>query len=172
MVWIEIALEKRIDWHSYGVDDKVILPPSGDIPSICKYPNGGLGITQTPTIAPSTYDTIDSNEDSDSDGANLLLLSTFPSAIRNKQIWAQKRARDGLQDSDAHTNQQGTMAERPPHATVSFSRHLDFEGLSTIERAVLSAQVQPSHASASNQADLIDITEGMEQVPTQSPLPL
>ena len=77
MVWTKIALEKRIDWRSYGVDARVTLPPSGDIPSTRKYPNGGLGIIRTATVAPPTYDTIDLSDDSDSDGANLPLLSTF-----------------------------------------------------------------------------------------------
>ena len=59
MIWAKIALEKRIDWRSYGVDTRVILLLNGDIPSTRKYPNGGLGITRTATVAPPTYDTTD-----------------------------------------------------------------------------------------------------------------
>ena len=88
MVWAEIALEKKIDWHSYGVDARVTLPPSGDIPRTCKYPNRGLGIIRTTIVAPSIYDTTYSSDDSGSDGANLPLLSTSPSTIRNRQIRA------------------------------------------------------------------------------------
>ena len=172
MVWAEIALEKRIDWRSYGVDARVTLPPSRDIPSTRKYPNGRLGITWTATVAPPTYDTTDSSKDSDSNGTNLPLLSTSPSAIRNRQIWAQKRARDGLQDLDAYANQQGTTAECPPRSIASSSHHLDFGGPSIAKRALLPTQVHSSRASASNQADLMDITEGTEQVPAQSPPPL
>ena len=163
MIWTEITLEKKIDWHSYGVDARVTLPPSGDIPRICKYPNGGLVITQTAIVAPPTYDTVDSSDNNNSDGTNSLLLSTSPNAIRNSQIWAQKIARDGLLDLDAHANQQGTTAECPPHNTTSSSRHLEFGGLSTTKRAVLPTQKQPSHAS--NQTDLMGIMEGTKQVP-------
>ena len=105
MVWVEIALEKKIDWHSYRVDARVTLLPNWNIPRTCKCPNRGLGITQTATIAPPTYDPTNSNDDSDSDGTNPPLLSTSPSAIRNRKIWAKKWARDGFQDSDAHANQ-------------------------------------------------------------------
>ena len=82
-----------------------------------------------------------------------------------------KRARNGLQDSDAHANEQGTMIERPPHGTVSSFHHLDFGRPSIVERAVLPTQVQRSCASASNQADLMDITEGIEQVSAHNPPP-
>ena len=61
MVWAETTLEKRIDWRSYGIDARVILPPSRDILRTCKYPNGGLGITRTTIVAPLTYDTTDSS---------------------------------------------------------------------------------------------------------------
>ena len=88
MILTEIALEKRIDWHSFGVDARLTLPSSGDIPRTCKYPNGGLGITRTATLAPPTYDTTDSSDNSHSDGANPPLLSTSPSAFQNRQIWA------------------------------------------------------------------------------------
>ena len=86
MVWAKIALEKRIDWCLYGVGGRMTLPPSGDIPRIHKYPNEGLGITWTTTVAPPTYDTTDSSDDSDSYGTNLPLLSTSPNAIQNRQI--------------------------------------------------------------------------------------
>ena len=85
MVWIEVALTRRIDWHLYGVDTGVTLPPGGDILRTHTYPNGGLGILRTATAPPPTYDTADSSEDSDSYGANPPLLSTSPSAIRNRQ---------------------------------------------------------------------------------------
>ena len=55
---------------------------------------------------------------------------------------------------------------------MSSSCYLDFGRPSTAERAVLPTQVQPSHASTSNKTDLMDITEGTEQAPTQSPPPL
>ena len=64
------------------------------------------------------------------------------------------------------------MVERLLHSTTSSSCHLDFGKPSIIERAILPTQVQPPCASASNQADLMDITEDMEQVTAQNPLPL
>ena len=70
---------------------------------------------------------------------------------------------------NAHANQQGTTAECPHHGIESSSRHLDFGGPSTAEREVLPTLVQPSHDSASNQVDLMDITKGTKQVPPQSP---
>ena len=81
MIWVEIALQKRIDWRSYGVDIGVTLPPGMDIPKTCKHPNGRLGIIRTATAPMPTNDTIDSSEDNNSDGANPPLLSTSPSGI-------------------------------------------------------------------------------------------
>ena len=72
------------------------LPPGGDIPRTRTYPNGGLGVLRTATAPPPTYDTEESNEDNDSDGANPPFLSTSPTAIRSRQLRARKRARDGL----------------------------------------------------------------------------
>ena len=66
---------------------------------------------------------------------------------------------------NAYANEQGTIAERPPHGSASSSHHLDFGGPSTAKHAVL-----PTNAS--NQTDLMDITEGTEQVSAQSPPPL
>ena len=86
MVWVEVGLQRRIDWRSYGADTGVTLPPSGDIPRTCTYPNGGLGVLCTATSPPPTYDTEDSSEDNNSDGANPPLLSTSPNAIQNRQI--------------------------------------------------------------------------------------
>ena len=63
----------------------VTLLPDGDIPRTRTYPNGGLGVLRTATASPPTYDTEDSSEDNDSDGADPPLLSTSPSAIRNRQ---------------------------------------------------------------------------------------
>ena len=81
IVWVEVGLQRRIDWRSYGAATGVTLPSSGDIPRTRTYPNGGLGVLRTATAPPPTYDTEESSEDSDSDGANLPLLSTSPTAI-------------------------------------------------------------------------------------------
>ena len=81
MVWVEVGLQRRIDWRSYGADPGVTLPPSEDGPRTRTYPNGGLGVLCTATAPPLTYDTEESSEDSDSDGANPPLLSTSPTAI-------------------------------------------------------------------------------------------
>ena len=124
MVWVEVGLQRRIDWHLYGTDTGVTLPPSADIPRTRTYPNGGLGVLRTATAPPSTYDTEESSEDSDSDGANLPLFSTSPTAIRSRQIRAQKRARDGLSSPDQNIASYGTMAELPPMPSTSMTlRH-------------------------------------------------
>ena len=88
MVWVEVGLQRRIDWRSYGADPRVTLPPSEDIPRTHTYPNGGLGVLSTATAPPLTYDTEESSEDSDSDGANPPLLSRSPTAIRARQLRA------------------------------------------------------------------------------------
>ena len=81
MVWVEVGLQRRIDWRSYGAETGVTLPPGGDIPRTCTYPNGGLGVLRTATAPPPTYDTEESSEDNDSDGANPPFLSTSPTTI-------------------------------------------------------------------------------------------
>ena len=86
MVWVEVGLQKRIYWRSYGADTGVTLPPGGDIPRTRTYPNGRLGVLRTTIVPPPTYDTKDSSEDNDFDGANPPLLSTSPNAIQNKKI--------------------------------------------------------------------------------------
>ena len=86
MVWVEVGLQRKIDWRSYGAKTGVTLSPGGDIPRTRTYPNGGLGVLRTATSPPPTYDTKDSSEDSDSNGANPPLLSTLPTAIRARQL--------------------------------------------------------------------------------------
>ena len=81
MVWVEVGLQRRIDWRSYGADTGVALLPGGDIPRTRTYPNGGLGVLCTAITLPPMYDTNESSEDNNSDGANPLLLSTSPTAI-------------------------------------------------------------------------------------------
>ena len=81
MVWVEVGLQRRIDWRSYGAETGVTLPPGRDIPRTHTYSNGGLGVLRTATAPPLTYDTEESSEDSDSDGAKPPLLSTSPIAI-------------------------------------------------------------------------------------------
>ena len=44
MVWVEVGLQRRVDWWSYGVETGVILPPGRNIPRVRTYPNGGLGV--------------------------------------------------------------------------------------------------------------------------------
>ena len=81
MVWVEVGLQWRIDWRSYGAKTGVTLPPGEDIPRTRRYPNGGLGVLRTATAPPPTYDTKESTEDSDSDGTNPPFLSTSPTNI-------------------------------------------------------------------------------------------
>ena len=81
MVWVEVGLQRRIDWRSYGAETGVTLPPGENIPRTCTYPNGGLGVLRTATAPPPTYDTEESSEDIDFDGANPPFLSTSPTAI-------------------------------------------------------------------------------------------
>ena len=81
MVWVEVGLQRRIDWRSYGAETGVTLPPGGDIPRTRTYPNGGLRVLRTATAPPPTYDSEESSEDNDSDGANPPFLSAFPTAI-------------------------------------------------------------------------------------------
>ena len=119
MVWVEVGLQRKIGWRSYGADTGVTLPPGGDIPRTRTYPNGELGILRTATAPPPTYDNKELSEDSDSDGANSPLLSTSPIAIRSRQLQAQKRARDGLSSPNQNIASHGTMAEPPPVPSTS-----------------------------------------------------
>ena len=132
-----MGLQRRIDWHLYGADTEVTLPPGGDIPRTRTYPNGGLGVLRTATAPPPTYDTEDSSEDSDSNGANSPLLSTSPNAIRSRQIRARKRARDGLSLPDPNAASHGTMAEPSPVISTSIAWALNFEEPHTREHGVL-----------------------------------
>ena len=127
MIWIEVGLQRRIDWCSYGADPGVTLPRSEDIPRTRTYSNGGLGVLRTATAPPLTYDTEKSSEDSDSDSANPPLLSRSPTAIRARQLRARKRARDGLSLPDQNVAAHGTMAECPVPSTSVIRWVLDFE---------------------------------------------
>ena len=171
MVWIEVALQRRIDWHLYGVDMGVTLLPGGDIPRTHTYPNGGLGILHTATAPPPTYDTTDSIEDSDSDGANPPHLSTSPSAIRNRQTQARKTARDGLSEPDPNAASHGIMAERPPMASTSIARQLNFEGPRNEEHGVLedASQVQPPPTATSIHVDPMEIVDATPNCPDTCP---
>ena len=111
MVWVEVGLQRRIDWRSYGAETGVTLPLGENIPRTCTYPKGGLGVLRTATAPPPTYNIEESSEDSDSDGANPPFLSTSPTAIRSRQLQARKKARDGLSSPDQNVAAHGTMAE-------------------------------------------------------------
>ena len=132
-----MGLQKRIDWRSYGTDTGVILPPGRDIPRTRTYPNGGFGVLRTATAPPLTYDTKESSEDSNSNGASPPFLSTSPTAIRSRQIQARKTARDGLSSPDQNVASHGTIAEPPPMPSISMiPRALNFEGPRTRDHGV------------------------------------
>ena len=128
MVWVEVGLQRRVDWQSYEPETGVTLPPGENIPQTRTYPNGGLGVLQTVTVLPPTYDIEESSEDSNSDGANPLFLSTSPTAIRARQLRARKRARDGLSRPDQNVAVHATMAEPHVPSTSVIRRALNFEG--------------------------------------------
>ena len=171
MVWVEVGLQRRIDWHLYGADTGVILPSGRDIPKTRTYSNGGLGVLRTATALPPTYDTDDSSEDNNFDGANPLLLSTSPNAIRNRQTRVRKRARDGLSSPDLNAASHGTMTEPPPVASTSIACQLNFEGPRTGEHGVLedASQVQPPPTATSVYVDLMDIVEAAPNRPGAHP---
>ena len=171
MVWVEVGLQRRIDWRLYRVDTGVTLPPGRDIPKTHTYPNGGLGVLCTATAPPPTYDTVDSSEDNDSDGANPPLLLTSPNAIQNRQIQAQKRARDGLSEPNPNAASHGTMAEPPPMANTSIAWALNFEGPYIREHGVLedASQVQPPPIAMSIHVDPMDIVEATRNRPGARP---
>ena len=145
MIWVEVGLLRRIDWWSYGAEMGVTLLPGENIPRTHTYPNGGLGVLRTATAPPPTYDTKESNEDNDSDGANPPFLSTSPTAIRSRQLRARKRTRDGLSTPDQNVAAHGTMAEPPVPSTSVIRRALDFDGPRTGHHGVseVGSHVQP-----------------------------
>ena len=166
MVWVEVELQRRIDWHSYGADTRVTLPPGGDIPRTRTYPNGGLGVLCTTIAPPPMYDTKESSEDSDFDGANPPLLSTSPTTIQARQL--RKRARDGLSSPDQNVAAHGTMAEPPPMPSTSvFPRALNFEGPHTGDHGVLEVanQVQPPPTATLVHVDPMDIVQDASNQP-------
>ena len=171
MVWVEVGLQRRIDWCSYGAYTGVTLPSGRDISRTRTYPNGGLGVLHTATAPPPTYDIEDSSEDSDSDGANPPLMSTSPNAIRNRQIRAQKKIRDGLSLPDPNAASHGTMAEHLHPASTSIVQALNFEGPHTREHGVLedASQVQPPPTATSIHVDPMDIVEAAPNRPGAHP---
>ena len=92
------------------------------------YPNGGLGVLQTITVPPPTYDTEESSEDSDSDGANPPFLSTSPSCPFELGNFEPERGQEmayhGLMKNVAV---HASMAELHEHGTFVIQRALDFE---------------------------------------------
>ena len=173
MVWVEVGVQRRIDWRLYGADTGVTLPSGGDISRTCTYPNGGLGVLHTATALPPAYDTEESSEDSDSDGANPPFLSTSPTAIRNRQLQAQKRARDGLSSPDQNAASYGIMAE-PPHvpSTSMIPRALNFKGPRIGEHGVLevASQVQPPPTTMLVYVNLMDIVQAIPNRPGARPI--
>ena len=161
MVWVEVGLQRRIDWRSYGAETGVTLPPSENIPRTCTYPNGGLGVLQTATTPPPTYDTEESSEDSDSNGANPPFLSTSPAAIQSRQLRARKRAKDGLSSPDQNVAAHGTMAEPLVPSTSMIQRALDFEGPRTGHHGVseVDSHVQPPSTATTIPIDPMDIIQ-------------
>ena len=173
MVWVEVGLQKRIEWRSYGVEMGVTLPPGGDILRARIYPNGGLGILQTATALPPTYDTEESSENNDSDGANPPLLSTSLTAIRSRQLRARKRTRDGLSSPDPNAASHGTMAEPPPVPSTSvISWALNFEGPRTRDHGVpeVASQVQPRLIATPVHVDSMDIVQNTPICPGARPI--
>ena len=161
MVWVEMGLQRRIDWRSYGAETGVTLPPGENILQTRTYPNRRLGVLRIATAPPPTYDTEESSEDSDSDGANPLFLSTSPTAIRSRQLRARKRARDGLSSPDQNVAAHGTMAEPPVPSTSVIRQALDFEeprighhGLSEVD-----SHVQPPPTATTGPIDIMDIIQ-------------
>ena len=107
------------------------------------------------------YDTEESSEDSDSDGANRPFLSTSPTAIRSRQLQARKRARDGLSSPDQNVASHGTMAEPPVPNTSVIRRALDFEGPRTGHHGVseVGSHVQPPPTATTVPVDPMDIVQ-------------
>ena len=169
MVWVEVGLQRRIDWRSYGADMGVTLPPGGDIPRTRTYPNGGLGVLCTASTPPPTYDTEESSENSDSDGANPPLLSTSPTAIQARQLQARKRARDGLSSPDQNVASHGTMVELPlvPSTSMIFWA-LNFEGPHTGDHGVpeVASHVQPPPTAMPVHVDPMDIVQDAPNCPS------
>ena len=161
MVWVEVGLQRMIDWRSYGAEMGVTLPPGENIPQTRTYPNGGLGVLRTATAPPPTYDVEESSEDSDFDGANPPFLSTSPTAIQSRQLRARKRARDGLLSLDQNVAAHATMAEPPVPSTSGIRRALDFEGPRTGHHGVpeVCNHVQPPPTATTLPVDPMDIIQ-------------
>ena len=118
------------------------------------------------------YDTEESNEDSDSDGANPPFLSTSPTTIRSRQLRAQKRARDGLSLPDQNVAAHGTMAEPPVPSASVIPRALNFEGPRTGDHGVpeVGSHVQPPPTATPIHVDPMDIIQDAPNRPGACPI--
>ena len=172
MVWVEVGLQRRIDWQSYGAETGVTLPLGENIPRTHTYPNGGLGVLRTATAPPPTYDSEESSEDINSDGANPPFLSTSPTAIRSRQLRARKRARDSLSSLDQNVAAHGTMAELLMPSTSVIRRALNFEGPRTRHHGVLEvgSHVQPPPTAMLVHVDPMDIIQNAPNRPGTRPI--
>ena len=148
------------------------LLPSENIPRTCTYPNGGLGVLRTTIAPPPTYDTEESSEDSNFDGANPPFLSTSPIAIRSRQLRARKRARDGLSSLDQNVAAHGTMAEPSVPSTSVIRWALNFEGPRTGHHGVpeVSSHVQPPPTATPVHVDPMDLIQDAPNHPGAHPI--
>ena len=96
MVWVEVVLKKKVDWHTIKQAKNITMPKEPDIPTwIFRFPKGGLNFTKVIVGKEEEEDNIEeSEEDNDSNGTRLHKVNTTPRPKRAlKMLRVQKRAR-------------------------------------------------------------------------------
>jgi hypothetical protein len=96
MVWAEVVLKKKVDWHTIKQAKNITIPKQPDIPTgVLKFPHGRLNLTNVIVGKEEEKDnTEESEEDNDSDGTRPNKVNTAPGPKRAlKALRIQKRAR-------------------------------------------------------------------------------
>jgi hypothetical protein len=96
MVWAEVVLKKKVDWHTIKQAKNITMPEEQNIPTrVLRFPHRGLNFTKVIVGKEEEEDnTEESEEDNDSDGTRFHKLNTTPGPKRAlKTLHVQKRAR-------------------------------------------------------------------------------
>jgi hypothetical protein len=76
MVWAEVVLKKKVDWHTIKQAKNITMPEEPDIPTgVLRFPNGGLNFTKVIVGK-------EEEKDNDSDGTRPYKVNTAPGPKR------------------------------------------------------------------------------------------
>jgi hypothetical protein len=88
MVWAEVVLKNKVDWHTIKQAKNITMPEEPDIPTgVLRFPNGGLNFTKVIVDKEKEEDnTKGSEEDNDSDGTRSHKVNTVPGPKRDLKM--------------------------------------------------------------------------------------